>query len=1187
MSIMDQSWVKVQQKAFTRWVNAHLGKRGLKCEDIQTDFKSGINLLQLLEVIGEHTFGRYNKKPRMEIQMRENLQIALKFIESRDVKLTAIGAGDIFGGNLKLILGMIWTIILRFAIAEISVEELTAKEALLLWCQRKTADYDNVDIKEFTWSWQDGLGFCALIHKHRPDLIDYESLDPKNKEANLNLAFDVAEKELGLPKFLDAEDMIDVKPDERAVMTYLAEYFKFFSKGQKAENAGRRISKVAALSKEIDEMKESYEDQAGKLKEWIDKKIVEIPNYEFDNTLEGVEKLIEEFNDYKNNEKPPKLQEKTEVNTALNNLKIKIANNKRPAYTPPSGLTTEDIDNAWDQMEDKEKERIKNMNEELARQKKLKSLVEEFYRRVKKLESWAEKKEEYLNTKEEIDTLPLAKTKIKVLEAYHKEYELSKNRLNPTIDLGQEIIDMGYIKKDEIQEKMDELNQRWNGMTDLESNKNDQLQEDLKREEKKEELRKEFAKQAREYNRWQKDQVEILNDTIFGDDLESITDYKTKLDETATEITNNSDEKKEILENLDKELTELGSTDNKYSALTIDDIRSKHDQLIEMMKTREDAYNKELERQTTMEEKRKEFAQVADEFAEFLSQVRKDINNLSGEPEDMISAIKDIYQEGNVIDEKLQEVAKVDNEQKELEIRSNSHTKHTLPLLTDEAESLKEWIEKSIKRWEHEKVKKDKRKEFAEIADPYMDFLNNFVKEIGAIEGEPEERLVEIENYYQEGQEIEGKLEEVKKVDQECVELQTGNNPFTKYSFSMLINKTKQVHTLVANLISSVKEDQELKEKNIQQEKESQEAERIENLRLEYFEKAQDLNQFIDNFTEFLVSAIYVESSKAVEELIEKYNGFLANLGEKEGDLNTIKDLSSQLVEAGIDDFLGLPIETINNAWEEMNGQVENKKTQLDDELATQQKNEELCQQFADKAEEFQNYLKKQQEVVAEQLSGELAEQIKTVQNQLNEVEGQRSTLKEIFEIDQEIENRHVSNTQTTITSPDLQGLFNTVIDAFSKKIGAIEQEKIVKEGAKVTQEQLDEFKQLFELFDKDKKGALFPYEFSGVLNTLGDDLDEEEMKQVFDKYDEDKSGTIEFNEFVEFMISRVEDSDTLESSLESWKVIAKDKEYVTLQDMQMAGMSKDDLEYITSNMEPLEDGFDYKGWCNKVYGEN
>jgi len=82
--------------------------------------------------------------------------------------MTNIGAEDVVDGNRKIILGLIWTLILRFTINDINEEGMTAKEGLLLWCQRKTACYPDVEVRDFSASWNDGLAlyvdtYCELL----------------------------------------------------------------------------------------------------------------------------------------------------------------------------------------------------------------------------------------------------------------------------------------------------------------------------------------------------------------------------------------------------------------------------------------------------------------------------------------------------------------------------------------------------------------------------------------------------------------------------------------------------------------------------------------------------------------------------------------------------------------------------------------------------------------------------------------------------------------------------------------------------------------------------------------------------------------------------------------------------------------------------------------------------------------
>jgi hypothetical protein len=126
-----------------------------------------IMLVHLLEILSNESLGRYASKPKLRVQRFENVNKSLDYIRSRGIQMTNIGAEDIVDGNSKIILGLIWTLILRFTISDISEEGLSAKEGLLLWCQRKTACYDEVEVRDFSTSWNDGLALWVLESTRR------------------------------------------------------------------------------------------------------------------------------------------------------------------------------------------------------------------------------------------------------------------------------------------------------------------------------------------------------------------------------------------------------------------------------------------------------------------------------------------------------------------------------------------------------------------------------------------------------------------------------------------------------------------------------------------------------------------------------------------------------------------------------------------------------------------------------------------------------------------------------------------------------------------------------------------------------------------------------------------------------------------------------------------------------------
>ncbi|XP_061528882.1 cytospin-A isoform X1 [Phycodurus eques] len=102
------------------------------------------------------------------------------------------------------------------------------RNALLKWCQKKTEGYQNIDITNFSSSWNDGLAFCALLHTYLPAHIPYQELTSQDKRRNFTLAFQAAES-VGIKCTLDINEMVHTeRPDWQSVMTYVTAIYKYF-----------------------------------------------------------------------------------------------------------------------------------------------------------------------------------------------------------------------------------------------------------------------------------------------------------------------------------------------------------------------------------------------------------------------------------------------------------------------------------------------------------------------------------------------------------------------------------------------------------------------------------------------------------------------------------------------------------------------------------------------------------------------------------------------------------------------------------------------------------------------------------------------------------------------------------------------------------------------------------------------
>uniref|UniRef100_A0AAY4BDF2 F-actin monooxygenase n=1 Tax=Denticeps clupeoides TaxID=299321 RepID=A0AAY4BDF2_9TELE len=100
---------------------------------------------------------------------------------------------------------------------------------LQTWCQKQTDGYQGVSVSDLTSSWTSGLTFCALIHRFRPQLIDYDLLKEEDHAQNLQLAFDIAEQNFGIKPFTTGKELAAcLEPDKQAMVTYISKFYELF-----------------------------------------------------------------------------------------------------------------------------------------------------------------------------------------------------------------------------------------------------------------------------------------------------------------------------------------------------------------------------------------------------------------------------------------------------------------------------------------------------------------------------------------------------------------------------------------------------------------------------------------------------------------------------------------------------------------------------------------------------------------------------------------------------------------------------------------------------------------------------------------------------------------------------------------------------------------------------------------------
>ncbi|KAH0513022.1 Alpha-actinin-4 [Microtus ochrogaster] len=778
-------------KTFTAWCNSHLRKAGTQIENIDEDFRDGLKLMLLLEVISGERLPK-PERGKMRVHKINNVNKALDFIASKGVKLVSIGAEEIVDGNAKMTLGMIWTIILRFAIQDISVEETSAKEGLLLWCQRKTAPYKNVNVQNLHISWKDGLAFNALIHRHRPELIEYDKLRKDDPVTNLNNAFEVAEKYLDIPKMLDAEDIVNtarpdekaimtyvssfyhafsgaqktsvtslgleasslnivgtLRPDEKAIMTYVSCFYHAFSGAQKAETAANRICKVLAVNQENEHLMEDYERLASDLLEWIRRTIPWLEDRVPQKTIQEMQQKLEDFRDYRRVHKPPKVQEKCQLEINFNTLQTKLRLSNRPAFMPSEGRMVSDINNGWQHLEQAEKGYEEWLLNEIRRLERLDHLAEKFRQKASIHEAWTDGKEAMLKHRDyETATLSDIKALIRKHEAFESDLAAHQDRVEQIAAIAQELNELDYYDSHNVNTRCQKICDQWDALGSLTHSRREALEKTEKQLETIDQLHLEYAKRAAPFNNWMESAMEDLQDMFIVHTIEEIEGLISAHDQFKSTLPD-ADREREAILAIHKEAQRIAESNhiklsgsNPYTTVTPQIINSKWEKVQQLVPKRDHALLEEQSKQQSNEHLRRQFASQANVVGPWIQTKMEEIGRISiemnGTLEDQLNHLKQY--ERSIVDYKpnLDLLEQQHQLIQEALIFDNKHTNYTMEHIRVGWEQLLTTIARTINEVENQILTRDAKGISQEQMQEFRASFNHFDKDHGGALG-PEE----------------------------------------------------------------------------------------------------------------------------------------------------------------------------------------------------------------------------------------------------------------------------------------------------------------------------------------------------------------------------------------------------------------------------------------------------------------
>uniref|UniRef100_A0A672KJE9 Alpha-actinin-2-like n=1 Tax=Sinocyclocheilus grahami TaxID=75366 RepID=A0A672KJE9_SINGR len=579
--------------------------------------------------------------------------------------------------------------------------------------------------------------FLNMHHGFKMTLISWYSLED-DPIGNLNTAFEVAEKYLDIPKMLDADDIVNTpKPDEKAIMTYVSCFYHAFAGAEQAETAANRICKVLAVNQENEKLMEEYEKLASELLEWIRRTIPWLENRVAEQTMHAMQQKLEDFRDYRRVHKPPKVQEKCQLEINFNTLQTKLRLSNRPAFMPSEGKMVSDIANAWKGLEQVEKGYEEWLLTEIRRLERLDHLAEKFKQKSTLHESWTTGKEELLSQKDyESASLMEIRALMRKHEAFESDLAAHQDRVEQIAAIAQELNELDYYDAATINARCQGICDQWDNLGTLTQKRRESLERVEKLWETIDQLYLEFAKRAAPFNNWMDGAMEDLQDMFIVHSIEEIQSLITAHDQFKATLPEADKERMAIM-GIHSEILKIAQTygikvvgENLYTVLSPQDISNKWEAVKQLVPMRDQTLQEEVARQQSNERLRRQFAAQANIIGPWVQTKMEEISHVSidiaGSLEEQMSNLKTYEQ--NIINYKSN-IDKLEGDHQlsqEGLIFDNKHTNYTMEHVRVGWEQLLTTIARTINEVENQILTRDAKGISQEQLNEFRASFNHF-----------------------------------------------------------------------------------------------------------------------------------------------------------------------------------------------------------------------------------------------------------------------------------------------------------------------------------------------------------------------------------------------------------------------------------------------------------------------------